>query len=110
MLSLMSLGRIALETIDDAGLRRSERHPLVRETLQREEELLDAVLHLRMEIVLPVELGLERILADERRMVAPGPPQPQVVLGDDPFAKVELPEVEEHFLYDGLVHELDGVR
>src|SRR6266542_1975478 len=105
--SLMSLGGISLETIDDARLRGAHGDPVAREILHGQEELLDATLHLRVQVVLPVELRLERVLADERRVVAPGPPQAEVVLRDHALAEVELAEVEEHLLDDGLVHQLD---
>ena len=42
-------------------------------------------------------------------MIAPRPPQSQVALGDDPLAEIELAEIEEHLLNDGLVHELERV-
>src|ERR1700674_4026427 len=68
--SFVGLGRDALEAIDDAGLGRAERNPVVPEGLQRGEKFLDAPLDLGMEIVAAVELGLERVLSDERLVLA----------------------------------------
>src|SRR5438552_512238 len=107
--SLIALRRVALETIDDPGLGGAERHPVVRDVLERYEKFLTATLNFRVELVSPVELGLEGVLADERLVTAPLAPQRGVALGDDPLAEVELAEVHEHFLDDGLVHEIDHV-
>src|SRR5215467_9643158 len=100
------LGWIALEPIDDAGLGRAQGYPVVGVTLHGHEELLDAALHLGVQIVLPVELGLEGILADEGGVIAPRPPKGEVVLGDHALAEVDRAEIEEHLLNDHLVHQL----
>src|ERR1035441_6627222 len=40
-------------------------------------------------------------------MLASGPPQPHVALGHESFAKVELPEFQQHFLDDPFVYQAD---
>src|SRR5438093_3805215 len=107
--SLMRLRGIALETIDDTRLGCPDGHPVAREILHGEEKLLDAALHLRVQVVLAVELRLERVLTHQRGVVAPDPPEAEVVLGHHTLAEVDLPEVEEHLLDDGLIHQLDRI-
>src|SRR5215510_8151262 len=61
--SLIALGRIALEPVDEPGLGRAEGEPVAPGLLQRDEELPTAVHRPLVEVVSALELGLERELA-----------------------------------------------
>jgi hypothetical protein len=67
----VALGRIALETVDEPGLRRAEREPIAPGLLQGDEELSTAVHSLFVELVPALELCLERELAAQRMVRAP---------------------------------------
>src|SRR6185369_11797868 len=90
--SLVRLGGIALEPIDDARLGGADGYPVAREILHGQEKLLDATLYLRVQVILAVELRLERILTHQRRVVPPDPPKAEVVLGRHALAEVDFPE------------------
>jgi hypothetical protein len=92
------LGRIALETVDESGLRRAEREPIAPGLLQGDEELSTAVHSLFAEFVPALELCLERELAAQRMVRAPLAPDGDVRIGGDPLAEVQLPKVLKNFL------------
>jgi hypothetical protein len=62
-LSLMTLRRVALETIDEPGFGRPEGEPVAPGLLQRNEELPTALHGFRVQFVATFELGLESKLA-----------------------------------------------
>src|SRR5215469_11971995 len=91
--SLMGLGRIALEPVDEPGLRRAEGEPVMPGLLQCDEELPTAVHRLLVQFVRALELGLERELAAHRTVRAALAPDGDVRLGGDPPAEVQFAEV-----------------
>src|SRR5215510_369761 len=107
--SLVSLGRVALQAIHDAGLGGPERDPVPGHGLQRHEEVLAASLDLGMQLVAAIELGLERVLAHQRLMIAPGAPEGRVGLGLDSLSEIQPAEVEQNLLHDHLVDELEPI-
>jgi hypothetical protein len=62
-LSLMTLWRVALETVDEPGFGRPEGEPVAPGLLQCNEELPTALHRFRVEVVPALELGLESKLA-----------------------------------------------
>jgi hypothetical protein len=59
----MTLGRIALKSINQPSLGRAEKEPVATGLLQGDEELLTAVDHLVVDVVPALEFGLKRELA-----------------------------------------------
>src|SRR5262245_32742564 len=106
---LVALGWIALEPIDEPGLGSAEGEPIAPGLLQLDEELPTALHRLLVELVPALELGLEGELAAHRMVRAPLAPDGDVRLGGDPPAEVQDPEVLQHLLDDGLVHQCDLV-
>src|SRR6516225_5061790 len=98
--SLMGLGWIALEPIDQAGLCRAQRQPITSRLLQRNEELPAAVHRLLVQFVGALELGFECKLAAHRAVSAALAPNGDVRFGGDPPAEVQLTEVLKDLLDD----------
>src|SRR5215510_7826479 len=76
--SLMALGRIALELVDEPGLGRAEGEPVAPGLLQPDEELPTALHRLLVEVVPALELDLERKLAAQWMVRAPLAPDGDV--------------------------------
>ena len=106
---LMTLGRIALESINQPGLGRAEEEPVISGLLQGDKEPLTAVDHLVVDIVATLEFGLERKLAAQRMVSAPLAPDTDVRIRGDALAEVKYTEVLEHLFDDGLIHEFDPI-
>src|SRR5262245_22292902 len=108
-MSLPAFARFARQTVDQAGLRGSKGDPLFRVTLHTYEELLDLFDGLVGYVFAMLEFHLERVLADDGRVIAALAPQRQVRLRDDSLPEVQSVEGQQQFLHDALVDECDAV-
>src|SRR6516162_9527589 len=105
----MRLGRIALEAVYEAGLGGAEGEPVAPGLLQFNKELPTAVHRPFVQFVPALELDLERELTAHRMMGAALAPDGDVRLGGVPLAEVQYPQVLQHLLDYGLVHQFDLV-
>jgi hypothetical protein len=87
----VTLGRIALEPIDEPGLGRAEKEPVITGLLQRDEELLAAVDYFLVDLVPSFEFGLESKLATQWMVRAALPPNADVDSAVIPLPKSRTP-------------------
>src|SRR6516164_8443560 len=74
-MSFIRVGRIAQQPINNAGLRRAERDPVLGCVLQGEEERFCFPNRPLAKVLSAIELELKGKSADERPMIAPGTPE-----------------------------------
>src|SRR5215475_7560518 len=74
-LSLVGVGRVALQMVDDPGLRGAEGDPVPGGILQSEEEGFRALQRLVVQILAALELDLVGELPDQRTVIAAGAPE-----------------------------------
>ena len=73
--------------------------------LQRDVELRYQFLLLFSYVLFAIELDLKSKFPHKRLMLAPSAPQPDVTLGNNAFAEVQLTKRKQHFLHDASVHQ-----
>src|SRR5262245_30579971 len=96
--SLVGLGQVALEPVDEPGLRGAEQEPVGPGLLQRDEELANAANRFVVKFIPPLEFGLERELAAQWMMRAPLAPDRDVRNGTDLLAEVQDAEILKYLL------------
>src|SRR5215475_9411401 len=96
--SLMRVGRIALETVHHARLGGTERDPVLRGVLQRDEERFTSRQGSFVQLLSPFELDLKCELPDERAVIAAVAPQRHIGHGGHAITEVQHPDVLKHLL------------
>jgi hypothetical protein len=71
-------GRVALQSVNRAGLSRAQRHPILRDVLERDEKLFATLHRHGMQFVAASELALECEFAHELFLIAARPPHSDV--------------------------------
>src|SRR5271156_1993846 len=108
--SFMALGFVAVQTINHSRLGGSERNPVLRRVLQRDEKLLAALFGLVVNFLFAFKLALVGKLSHQGHVFSAGPPQRHVGLCHDSFAEIQLPQFQQHLFDDGVVHQAHFCR
>src|SRR5580700_6363946 len=103
--SLMALRCIPLEAVHHAGLRCTQRNPVLHILLQRNEELFAALLCLLVDVFPGIEFHLKREFTHEGLVLTACTPKGHVALPHLPFAEIQFAQFEQNLFDDGFTHE-----
>ncbi len=103
----MRFRRIAQQTVNRRSLRGTQVDVVLGRVLQRDKECFGTAQGIFAEFVAVLEPELVGELADERAMLAAGTPDGHVGLAGQAVAEVELADVLQDLLDNGVADEMD---